>query len=88
MIPELTSDPKVADFLKLDASTLVRENDEAANVHKLRAMQAHGQFNTDDPEARIELVLSGKDVPAEHDVESQLSIAQTRLRFRRGRYEV
>src|SRR6478672_10125498 len=78
MIPEVTSDPKVAELDTLEASLVVRENDEAANVHKLRAMQAQGRFNTDDPDARIALVLSGKDVPAEHDVEAQLSLAQTR----------
>jgi hypothetical protein len=48
-----------------------REATVSANVRRLRAQKANGEFSTNDT-ALVDLVLAGKDIPADTDIDAEL----------------
>jgi hypothetical protein len=48
-----------------------REATVSANVRRLRAQKANGEFSTND-NALVDLVLAGKDIPADTDIDAEL----------------
>jgi hypothetical protein len=75
-VPDAIS-PTVTDFSNKKSRVRVRTNADSKKLRELLAKKNAGQHNILDSETRIEMVLAGKDFPADADVEGEI----TRLRL-------
>lgn len=73
MIPvPKTRSPKTTELEAKDSRLELLDNGQARKVRELRALKSEGQRAVD-PDALMQMMLDGKDIPAPEDVDTQLT---------------